>query len=138
MIVSMIMLTASVFPHHHHRDLLCLQHDLTPAASDCTNTESCSHNHATDKNGCSDDNKSSQCEPCCITKFHFSEPDHSYDLMEPYCLLDSTLFSHINIYLLPLYREESYINHYTYYHEKLHSRHLAEAVGLRAPPVFIA
>ena len=29
MMVCMIMLTASVLPHHHHKGLLCLQHDAT-------------------------------------------------------------------------------------------------------------
>ena len=36
MLVSIIMLTASVLPHHHHREILCLQHDMTLCGCQCS------------------------------------------------------------------------------------------------------
>ena len=47
MMVCMIMLTASVLPHHHHKGLLCLQHDATekecsaPVEQDSHNSSTC-------------------------------------------------------------------------------------------------
>ncbi|MBR5205507.1 MAG: hypothetical protein IKW32_09940 [Bacteroidaceae bacterium] len=44
MIVSMVMLTASVLPHHHHQEILCLQHDVE--ACECaSHCEGKHHDH---------------------------------------------------------------------------------------------
>ncbi len=135
MIVSLIMLTASVFPHHHHQALLCLQHDLVESVHECNSSTNCDHSHATSEDkACGEDTAGTGCNDCCITVFHCSEPDDSYDSMEPQYTLESILFTLTNIYFLPLQSEESKADYYTFYHETLHSKHFTKALGLRGPP----
>lgn len=138
MIVSLIMLTASVFPHHHHQALLCLQHDLVETVHECSSNSSCNHNHTTSENkACDGETTGTECNDCCITVFRCSEPDDSYDSMDPQYTLESILFTLANIYFLPLQSEEAKADHYTFYHETLHSNYFAKALGLRAPPASI-
>lgn len=119
MTVCMIMLTASVLPHHHHENLLCLQHDVTEQSckSDATQEP---------QNG-------SSCKDCCVTKFHCSRPDTG-DSMEPQYSLTSILFTLTDIYLLPLRSNEGSVDSPTYYFEHLHTQQVVKATGLRAPP----
>ena len=49
MLVSIIMLTASVLPHHHHREILCLQHDMTLCGCQCS-VQHQQHNNSSDEN----------------------------------------------------------------------------------------
>ncbi len=120
--VCMIMLTASVLPHHHHHGLVCLQHDLTEQTCETLPQE--------------DSHKSSSCKACCVTKFNCFRSDAD-DSMEPHFSSESILFTLTDIYLLPLRPKESLVNTSTfYYHERLHSRHISNAIGLRAPPAF--
>ncbi|RGN43703.1 MULTISPECIES: DUF6769 family protein [unclassified Bacteroides] len=121
MMVCMIMLTASVLPHHHHKGLLCLQHDATEKECSAP-VEQDSHN-------------SSTCKACCVTKFNCARPD-SDDSIVPDYTLESVLFTLTDIYLLPLLQEECLIDT-SYYYEHLHSRHVSDAVGLRAPPFIV-
>lgn len=119
--VCMIMLTASVLPHHHHQGLICLQHDNTEQTCE-TSTQENSHK--------------SSCKDCCITKFNCFRSDTD-DSMEPHFSFESILFTLTDIYLLPLRFKEDLVNTFTfYYHERLHCRHISAAIGLRAPPAF--
>ena len=69
MLVSIIMLTASVLPHHHHREILCLQHDMTLCGCQCS-VQHQQHNS-------SDENHT--CNAGCVTKFKSVTPDRAQD-----------------------------------------------------------
>ena len=80
MLVSIIMLTASVLPHHHHREILCLQHDMTLCGCQCS-VQHQQHNS-------SDENHT--CNAGCVTKFKSVTPDRAQDSVSPdysFCLL---------------------------------------------------
>ena len=122
--VSMIMLTASVLPHHHHREVLCLQHDIMDCNCSCS-----MHQHQSDA-----PNENHTCNAGCVTKFKSVTPDRAQDSVSPgysFCLLMYTL---TDILLLPLRPSESKIKLYTFYLEKLHATCLPHVKGLRAPP----
>lgn len=122
MVVSLVMLTASVFPHHHHEDLLCLQHDVVETSTDCHDEEKPSD---------------ANCQACCVTIFHCSDPDTDYDAMEPHYSLESILFTITDLYQLPLRPDEECVCDFPFYHEKLHSRLASASMGLRAPPAVV-
>lgn len=108
MLVSIIMLTASVLPHHHHREILCLQHN------------SSDENHT--------------CNAGCVTKFKSVTPDRAQDSVSPdysFCLL---LYTVTDVLALSLRLTEHNTLPYNYYLEKLHSTCLPHVKGLRAPP----
>lgn len=116
--VSMIMLAASVLPHHHHREILCLQHDVTAC------DETCPAHHQDD--GSHEDHG---CNAGCVTKFKSVTPDEAQDSVSPdysFCLL---LYACTG--LLPAERG---VPIYSGYLEKLHSTCLPYVKGLRAPP----
>lgn len=73
MLVSIIMLTASVLPHHHHREILCLQHDMTLCGCQCS-VQHQQHNS-------SDENHT--CNAGCVTKFKSVTPDRAQDSVSP-------------------------------------------------------
>ncbi|MEG1685992.1 MAG: DUF6769 family protein [Bacteroides sp.] len=117
MFVSFIMLTASVLPHHHHYELLCLQHDV-----DVTQTCDAGHQH----------DEQNTCKDCCITKFHSVAPQHQVDLQSHYPLVID-LFRVTDVLNLLLSEEEGH-NYQSFYIEFLHSTRVSSALGLRAPP----
>ncbi len=81
MLVSIIMLTASVLPHHHHREILCLQHDMTLCGCQCS-VQHQQHNNSSDENH--------TCNAGCVTKFKSVTPDRAQDSVSPdysFCLL---------------------------------------------------
>lgn len=133
MFVSLIMLTASVFPHHHHNALLCMQHDALEAH--VCGAEECTHTHANDSE---EEHGATGCTDCCITVFHFSVPNNEYDDIKPCPTLILSIFTLADMYVQALSPEEDRTHTYIYYHEKLHSKYTTRAKGLRAPPSFIA
>jgi len=122
--VSMIMLTASVLPHHHHREILCLQHDTT--VCDCLYS-TCHHQSDAP-------NENHTCNAGCVTKFKSVTPDRAQDSVSPdysFCLL---LYTVTDVLALSLRLTEHNTLPYNYYLEKLHSTCLLHVKGLRAPP----
>ena len=122
-VVSMVMLVASVLPHHHHQHLLCLDNDVETCA--CT----CEDHHAPDAD------HHEGCEGHCITHFVSVTPDTMQDYVSPdytFCQLIYTLADVMSVSLpvLDLKANPSY-----FYLEKLHSTCLGHVRGLRAPPV---
>ena len=125
LVVSILMLVASVFPHHHHDLYFCVAHDLEtcPASVECPD-----HLHHTG------DEDNHACTSSCVTHFAFSAPDsHGTDLSPAYSY--SLL---IYPFLLTLERLSSFENDlpcpYSVYIERLHARHFVASSGLRAPP----
>jgi hypothetical protein len=125
MLVSIIMLTASVLPHHHHREILCLQHDMTLYGCQCS-VQHQQHNNSSDENH--------TCNAGCVTKFKSVTPDRAQDSVSPdysFCLL---LYTVTDVLALSLRLTEHNTLPYNYYLEKLHSTCLPHVKGLRAPP----
>ena len=125
MLVSIIMLTASVLPHHHHREILCLQHDMTLCGCQCS-VQHQQHNNSSDENH--------TCNAGCVTKFKSVTPDRAQDSVSPdysFCLL---LYTVTDVLALSLRLTEHNTLPYNYYLEKLHSTCLPHVKGLRAPP----
>lgn len=129
LVVSILMLVASVFPHHHHDLYFCVAHDLEtcPASVECPD-----HLHHTG------DEDNHACTSSCVTHFAFSAPDsHGTDLSPAYSY--SLL---IYPFLLTLERLSSFENDlpcpFSAYIERLHTRHFVASSGLRAPPCFLS
>ena len=122
--VSIIMLTASVLPHHHHREILCLQHDMTMCDCQCPSQHH-QHDHS---------DESHTCNAGCVTKFKSVTPDRAQDSVSPdysFCLL---LYTVTDVLVLSLRLTEHKALPCNYYLEKLHSTCLPPVKGLRAPP----
>ena len=131
LVVSMVMLTASVLPHHHHQDVLCVHSSVNGCSCDCVaegamhKTTSCSHEHQT-------------CGAECVTHFQtfgnedaqgFSMPDDSY------C---SLLYVVADILSIPLPLFDVGEKYTSLYLEKLHATCQPHVMGLRAPPCILA
>lgn len=115
--VSLIMLTASVIPHHHHREILCLQHDVEDCSSNTTRSQ----------------NENKECQACCVTKaFCFVQQQNTNILPVDY-FPPVTLFTLSDILNLLPPEEEIHIHSFVY-KESLHGVRLITGVGLRAPP----
>lgn len=128
MMVSMIMLTASVFPHHHHREILCLQHDVT--VCDCTCSEHTHPKNASDANH--------TCNAGCVTKFKSVTPDKAQDTVSPDYTFCSLLYTVTDVLTLSIRLSEHNTLPHNYYLERLHSTCLPHVKGLRAPPYVLA
>ena len=127
-LVSIIMLTASVLPHHHHREILCLQHDITVCGCQCSGEQ---HNHdvSHDKH---------TCNAGCVTKFKTITPEKVQNSVSPDYSFCSLLYTVPDILLLSLRLTERNTIPDTYYLDKLHSTCLPHVKGLRAPPYVLA
>lgn len=107
-LVSIIMLTASVLPHHHHREILCLQHDITVCGCQCSGEQ---HNHdvSHDKH---------TCNAGCVTKFKTITPEKVQNSVSPDYSFCSLLYTVPDILLLSLRLTERNTIPDTYYLEK--------------------
>ena len=134
MIVSMVMLTASVLPHHHHQEILCLQHDVE--ACECSHGCVEHHEHHQHEGHCSHGKHA--CGSDCVTHFQILTPDKiSVDVSPDYSFC-SLLYTVSDILSIPLPLSEKKANLSYFYLEKLHSTCLWHVMGLRAPPVVLA
>lgn len=124
-IISMVMLMASVLPHHHHQHILCLQPDVE--ACDCA----CEDDHT------SKDVHHDSCDNHCITNFVSVSPNEvECDVSPDYtsCQLLYSLADILSI-SLPLQELKAHLSYF--YLEKLHSIGTLSIVGLRAPPTSV-
>lgn len=129
MVVSIVMLTASVLPHHHHQEILCLQPDVET----CECTHGCTdHSH---ENQCSH-----ECDGCgsdCVTHFQILTPERLSGDVSPDYTFCSLLYTVSNLLSIPLPLTGSKASHPYFYLEKLHSIGVPPVAGLRAPPAFV-
>lgn len=117
-LMCMVMLTASVLPHHHHEGMVCLQHD---------NTEQSGNADGTSHPG------SSTCKACCVTKFNcFRSNSDDGRSLQPCPAIDLLAFVYATITEPETSLREPA---HTCYHERLHSRPFLHTLSLRAPPV---
>ena len=134
MIVSIVMLTASVLPHHHHQEILCLQHDVE--ACECSKGCHEHHEHHQHEGHCSHEKHA--CGMSCVTNFQTLTPDRGVVDMSPDYSFCSLLYVVSDILSIPLPITETKANLSYFYLEKLHSTCLWHVMGLRAPPVVLA
>ena len=134
MVVSIVMLTASVLPHHHHQEILCLQHDVE--ACECASGCEGHHKHHHHEGHCSHDKHT--CGSVCVTHFQTVTPDDSSADISPNYSFCSLLYVVSDILSIPLPLNETRANISYFYLEKLHSICLGHVMGLRAPPVVLA
>ena len=119
--VSMVMLMASVLPHHHHQHILCLHNDVEACECSCEDTE----NHETTHH--------ESCGEHCITHFVSVTPEGSLDVSPDYstCQLLYTLADILSI-PLPISCEEESLS--PFYIESCFDACVRHVMGLRAPP----
>lgn len=118
MVVCMVMLTASVFPHHHHLNFICLQHDWAT----CEQTCGTARHHSLPE----------QCEGGCVTKFYCPVPSSGTDMLSYFPFI-TLLYSIADILKLGIPDEPVKELNFTYI-ESLHSLTVRCTEGLRAPP----
>ncbi len=127
MAVCLVMLTVAVFPHHHHFNFICLQHDVTACEQTCTGCcgEECcetTHHHSLPD----------KCGNGCITKFHCSVPSTGTEILPSFPFI-TLLYSIADI--LKLGMPDDSVNELIFtYIESLHGLAVQRAEGLRAPP----
>lgn len=129
MVVSIIMLAAPVFPHHHHQHILCMQEDATILEC-CTSPNSKlnegqrAHEHRT-------------CGVGCVTRFHVVSPGKLQHTAPPNYSFCTLLYTIADLLSLSLSLNEIKTKSPYFYLEKLHSTCIGHVVGLRAPPVVL-
>ena len=134
MVVSIVMLTASVLPHHHHREILCLQHDVE--ACECTShCEGNHHEHHQHTGHCSHSHHA--CGSDCITHFQTLTPEKASVDVSPDYSFCALLYTLADLLSIPLPLNDTRANLSYFYLEKLHSTCLWHVMGLRAPPSFV-
>lgn len=129
LIVSILMLVASVFPHHHHEERFCLNADLDTccpyqAAHKESDTAKNCENHA--------------CHADCITHFSFSsQHDRHVDVTPDYSFFYQ-IYPVLNVLERFAFHNNDVMRAYGVYIEKLHARHHVTTGSLRAPPALLS
>lgn len=128
MVVSMVMLIATVLPHHHHQDFLCMH----SKSATCECSGGCLA-HQSDGYGT---HEHQACDAGCVTNFQTIAPDDVSDDVAPDYSFCSLLYTVADILSIPLY--ESRGTYFISYLETLHSTCMPHVMGLRAPPFILA
>ena len=134
MVVSIVMLTASVLPHHHHREILCLQHDVE--ACECA-THTTGHEHHRHQHEGHGTHSHHACGSDCVTHFQTVTPDRASVDVSPEYSFCALLYTLADILSIPLPLNDTKANLSYFYLEKLHTTCLPHVKGLRAPPVLV-
>ena len=130
LVVSMVMLTASVLPHHHHQDMLCMHSSVNVCNCDCEaegqmhKSTSCSHEHQS-------------CGAECVTHFQTIGAEDAPSVL-PDGLFGSLLYVVADILSIPLPLSDVGVKYTSLYLEKLHATCQPHVMGLRAPPCIFA
>lgn len=124
LVVSIIVLIAGAFPHHHHEERFCLNTDLSSCTSPLT---------AENETHYPGDADSHTCKATCVTHFSFSSPSN-----RPFDFTPDYTFYFLTYPLLDVL--EHYLSsgvsakHVFYYIERLHGLYCVTVRSLRAPP----
>lgn len=123
--VSILMLAANVFPHHHHNEVFCLSADMETCVPPIHSSDDTGHHPG--------DADNHACDTTCITHFSFSAPHHQANCMPDYtyCILLHSLD------IIPEKMEHLSSEEILYYIEKLHAKHFSAVRNFRAPPRMI-
>lgn len=119
-VISIIMLTVPLIPHHHHADgLICMKQDTTQEAQCPTPV----HHHENDDPCCNDK---------CPTRFSSPVPSMPTDF-GPQHVFITTLFTDFIIESLLRPQERRLADEHVY-RESLHGTNITRVFSLRAPP----
>ncbi len=121
MSICVVMIIASVFPHHHHiKTSFCTQSDIELYTCPCGHTHSSQGTSQTCPNG-------------CTMQFRCYIPQNKGQSVQPVYTFLPDLFD-IPTNLSPTLPTPKKANFPLGYIEKLHSRHVSKGCALRAPP----
>lgn len=142
LLLSIIMLSVPVIPHHHHSDgLICLKEDVSTDCCEHTarhTQENASHEAQTVLHTHTADHGHCCCDTGCLTTHFFQQspahPDNGWTYPEFSWII--TLYPDFISSLLHL-PETASTNDYCVYRERLHGTFLTRAKGLRAPPASV-
>ena len=126
-LVSIVMLIAPVFPHHHHGEVLCMVQDMDDDTvyhiddEICSDIFSAQHPHRSD------------CQAGCVTQFQLENLQMNQDLDPGYTfytlVYDSRIKLTASVSMQHVYEMDAV------YIEPLHAVIVNSIKGLRAPPV---
>lgn len=122
LVVGIVMLAASVLPHHHHAHILCLHNDV--AACDCS-CEGTTHHEATHHETCNDH---------CVTNFVSVSPEGIQADFLPNYFICLPYFTLADVLSIPLPISIAIDNQIPWYLEVLYVTCEQHVMGLRAPP----
>ena len=121
-VVGMVMLAASVLPHHHHQHILCLHNDVSACECPCEDAD----NHETTHH--------ESCEDHCVTNFVSVTPDGSQTNVSPDDFICQQLYTLTDILSVPLPISIAIDDSVPLCIEKLYATCIQRVMGLRAPP----
>ena len=120
--VSIVMLAASVLPHHHHQHILCLHNDVEACECSCEDTENHEATHH------------ESCKEHCITNFVSVTPEGSQTDVLPDDFIYNQLYTLTDILSVPLPISITIDDCFPKGIEKLYAACVQHVMGLRAPP----
>lgn len=123
LIVSILMLAAGVFPHHHHGEELCMDTDLETYMPPAHCEDGYSHYPG--------DEDRHECGSTCITRFSVPSFHHRTDCTPEYSFCALLRFpSETTVYATKTLSAEEIVRCIG----KLHDRHFSDVRNFRAPP----
>lgn len=122
LVVSIVMLTASVLPHHHHQHILCLHNDVEACECSCETAG----NHETTHH--------ESCKEHCITNFVSVTPEVTQADICDDDFIFYPLYFLTDILSIPLPISISIEHNVPSSKEKLYAACIKHVMGLRAPP----
>ena len=121
-VVGMVMLAASVLPHHHHQHILCLHNDVEACECSCEDTENHEATHH------------ESCKEHCITNFVSVTPESLQTDVLPDDFICQQLYALTDILSVPLPISIAIDDCVPLCIEKLYAACIQHVMGLRAPP----
>ena len=121
-VVGMVMLAASVLPHHHHQHILCLHNDVSACECPCEDMAGHETSHH------------ESCEDHCVTNFVSLTPEGGQMDVLPDAFTCLQWYACTDILSVPL--PISIVNEdwVPLCMEKLYAACIQHVMGLRAPP----
>lgn len=133
--ICVLMQIAMVFPHHHHSEVFCLDHDMAActevALCDCGVNVICRHHDGSHMHHSGDADRHS-CSSGCVTHFVCNTP-HSFHLVPDYSFYTFLYAFEGEFWLKELVEMRLFVGEAVFV-EHLHARYICRAGGLRAPP----
>lgn len=122
--VSILMLVAGAFPHHHHNESLCLNEDIETCTPPSHSSDNAKHHPG--------DADNHMCDTTCITHFSFSTSHHHTDCTPCYSFF--TLIYSLSGIISEGTDAPGSSDEIAYYIESLHARHFSAVRNFRASP----
>ena len=134
-VICVLMQIAMVFPHHHHSDIFCLDHDMAActeaALCGCEDRALCTHHDDSHMHHSGDADRHS-CTSGCVSHFVCGTP-HNLHLVPDYSFYTLIYAPDDELWLKERAEMRLFVEEAVFV-EHLHARHICRAGGLRAPP----